>query len=91
MNTGVRDEFELMKHRIRSTHLHDNDGKEDSHLYPGEGTIDWKSSMRLMGAQREQYPLLLELKEPAGVEHPIEKAKTAVDKLIEYLNDDNEQ
>jgi sugar phosphate isomerase/epimerase len=78
----VEDQFELMKDRIRSTHLHDNDGEEDQHLFPGEGTIDWSHAMRLLESRRDQYPLLLELREPAAEPHPIEQAKRAIDELI---------
>jgi sugar phosphate isomerase/epimerase len=27
--------------RLRTTHVHDNDGRQDTHLPPGHGTIDW--------------------------------------------------
>ena len=49
-----------MKTRIRSTHIHDNDGKEDKHLFPFAargGTIDWPQTIRLLSSRREQYPL----------------------------------
>ena len=55
-----------MKKRIRSTHVHDNDGKNDSHLLPlvtEGGTIDWKKTMELLRSGGDQYPLVLELKE----------------------------
>jgi len=78
----VDQQFELMKERIRSTHLHDNDGREDQHCYPGQGNIDWPRAMQLLGSRPEQYPLLLELKEPAGVEHPIEEAKRSIDGVL---------
>src|SRR6185312_1403571 len=45
MNEGVEAAYNLMKDRIRSTHIHDNNGKEDKHLFPflnEGGTIDWK-------------------------------------------------
>ncbi|MBV9158492.1 MAG: sugar phosphate isomerase/epimerase, partial [Acidobacteriaceae bacterium] len=71
---GIEAEFELMKERIRSTHIHDNDGNSDLHLFPGEGSIDWSEAMRLLGSRLGQYPLLLELREPNGMEHPIEEA-----------------
>ncbi|MBV9612266.1 MAG: sugar phosphate isomerase/epimerase [Acidobacteriaceae bacterium] len=81
---GALDEqFELMKPRIRSTHIHDNDGREDQHLFPGEGSIDWQRAMRLLTARPDQYPLLLELKEPVGVDHPIDLAKRSMDELTE--------
>lgn len=34
MNEGVDTAYRLLKGRIRSTHIHDNNGKEDSHLFP---------------------------------------------------------
>ena len=66
MNEGIAAAFETLKGRIHSTHLHDNDGKEDSHLWPffsAGGTIDWKATMRLLRSHPEECPLLLELRE----------------------------
>ena len=66
MDEGVEHAFNLMKDRIRSTHVHDNDGKDDTHLFPlvaEGGTIDWKKTMELLRSRGDQYPLLLELKE----------------------------
>jgi len=87
MARGVESEFELMKERIRSTHLHDNDGRDDSHLYPGQGTIDWARGMRLLASRPEQYPLLLELREQPGMEHPIPEAKRKLDEISKFTND----
>src|SRR5580700_8560758 len=64
MAEGVEAAFSVMKARIRSTHIHDNDGQADKHLFPliGEGgTIDWKTTMDLLRTRADQYPLLLEL------------------------------
>ena len=85
LSHGIEDQFERMKERIRSTHLHDNDGKNDGHLVPGKGTMDWSKAMELMGSRRDQYPLLLELKEPAGMEYPIIEAKRVMDELVSRL------
>ena len=63
---GVEAAFNLMKERIRSTHIHDNDGKADSHLFPligAGGSIDWNKTMDLLRTRADQYALLLELKE----------------------------
>lgn len=30
---------------IRTTHIHDNHGQKDEHLWPGDGTIDWAQTM----------------------------------------------
>jgi sugar phosphate isomerase/epimerase len=84
----LESEFEQMKSRIRSTHIHDNDGKEDAHLFPGEGSIDWKQAMKLLRAAKPELPLVLELKEPAGMEQIVAEAKKAADKLAEIDTDE---
>ena len=85
MSHGIEDQFGRMQERIRSTHLHDNDRKNDEHLFPGKGTIDWGKAMELIGSRRDQYPLLLELREPVGMEHPITEAKRVADELMSRL------
>ncbi|HZS54427.1 MAG TPA: sugar phosphate isomerase/epimerase family protein [Bryobacteraceae bacterium] len=82
MTGQMLDEFELMKPRIRSTHIHDNNGEEDQHLFPGKGTIDWSKAMQTLASRAEQYPLMLELREPPDMEHPIEEAKRAAEDLL---------
>ena len=83
MNEGIEKAFNLMKDSIRSTHVHDNGGKEDSHLFPflsEGGTIDWKNAMRLLRSREAQYPLLLELKEQPGTV-PLDSVKEIFDRL----------
>ncbi|MEO8595534.1 MAG: TIM barrel protein [Candidatus Solibacter sp.] len=86
MATGVEAEFELMKERIRSTHVHDNNGVDDIHLVPlaenaeDRGTIDWKRTMELLRSRQDQYPLLLELKD-RGNPHLLDSAIQAFDRL----------
>lgn len=66
IGAGIENEFDIMKERIRSTHVHDNDGQTDKHLFPllaEGGTIDWKKTMSLLHSREDQYPLVLELKE----------------------------
>jgi sugar phosphate isomerase/epimerase len=84
MNEGVEAAFNLMKDRIRSTHIHDNNGKDDIHLFPmmsEGGTIDWKNAMKLLRSRENQYPLLLELKERADIPNPLETVKEIFDRL----------
>jgi len=84
MEKGVEAAFELMKEHIRSTHLHDNNGKDDGHLLPTmskEGTIDWKSAMKLLRSREGQYPLMLELKDHGDLPHPLETALEIFDRL----------
>lgn len=84
LNEGVQTAFNIMKDRIRSTHLHDNNGKEDQHLFPltaTGGTIDWKWAIAQLASRADQYPLLLELKEVPDMAHPIESASAVFDEF----------
>jgi len=74
---GIENEWRLMSDRVRSTHVHDNDGKNDNHRYPflGEdGNVDWRKTMSLLREYPGQYPLLLELREVPGIHQSIESA-----------------
>jgi len=59
---GVVQAFEIMKPLIRSTHLHDNAGNSDDHLWPGDGTVNWEETMNLLRSAPQVPPLLLEIK-----------------------------
>jgi sugar phosphate isomerase/epimerase len=84
MNEGVGAAFEIMKDRIRSTHVHDNNGIEDLHLPPllsEAGSIDWQQTMKLLRSRADQYPLLLELRETPGMPQPLEDVGRIFEKL----------
>ena len=63
---GVAQSFEKLKDRIRSTHVHDNAKDRDSHLWPGEGNIDWKEAVELLRTAPQVPPLLLEIESVEG-------------------------
>ena len=50
-----------------TTHLHDNDGKEDQHRFPGEGTIDWRGFAAAYRALNCKASIMLECKPPEDV------------------------
>ena len=84
IGAGIENEFEIMKDRIRSLHVHDNNGVEDQHLFPmvEGGTIDWAHTMDLLRSSRpNQYPLLLELREVSEMAHPLSEMNRVFDKL----------
>ncbi len=86
LKEGVSTAYTILKGRIRSTHIHDNDGKEDSHLFPffsQGGSIDWKQTMELLRTGAAQYPLLLELRELP--EFPFPQSLETVKEIFERL------
>lgn len=46
--------------RLASTHVHDNDGKQDSHKIPGSGIVDWSSWITALDEIGYGGPVMLE-------------------------------
>jgi sugar phosphate isomerase/epimerase len=91
---GVEAAFEQMAPRIRSTHLHDNNGQQDLHYFPffePAGTIDWTRTIRLLRTRPNQYPLLLELREVPDKADPLREAKHILDRFCEIPEHDEDQ
>jgi len=78
--SDVSQAFETLKNYIHSTHVHDNAKDKDSHLWPGNGSIDWKQAMELLRSAPHSPPLLMEIEENDKV-NPVEKMGEAFGKL----------
>jgi len=72
--------FETVKNLVYSTHIHDNNKLDDSHLWPGAGTLDWKQTMELLRSAPQKPPLLLEIAEDEKI-NPVEKMGETFGKL----------
>lgn len=84
ISDGFEAAWTRMQDRVRSTHIHDNDGTNDVHYFPFSsqgGTIDWPRAMRLLKSHPTQYPLLLELREYEGLTNPVQAAREVFDRL----------
>jgi sugar phosphate isomerase/epimerase len=84
IHEGVETAFAIMRDRIRSTHIHDNNGTDDGHLFPllaEGGSIDWKSAMAALRTRPDQYPLLLEPREAPEFAHALDAVTEAFEKL----------
>jgi sugar phosphate isomerase/epimerase len=66
MMSSVKQAFGVLQDRIRSTHIHDNNKDRDSHLWPGNGTIDWNEAVSLLRTAPHVPPLLLEIEHGEG-------------------------
>jgi len=80
MMNSIPEAFEILRNHICSTHVHDNDRMKDLHLWPGQGTINWKEAMELLRSAPQRPPLLLELGEDVKV-NPLDKLGETFDKL----------
>ncbi|MDZ7638887.1 MAG: sugar phosphate isomerase/epimerase [Bryobacterales bacterium] len=84
MMEGFDEAFDLLQDRIRSLHVHDNNGQDDKHLFPRVhegGTVDWQRTMTKLRALPESVPLLLELKEDPGMANPLDRVKEVFEEL----------
>lgn len=61
LGAGVQETFEQLKNQIRSTHVHDNDRSADTHLWPGDGNIDWAEAVALLRSAPLVPALLMEI------------------------------
>lgn len=57
---GIRNAFDILGPRIVEVHVHDNHGMRDEHLWPGEGSIDWKSTQELLSTLKADPLCMLE-------------------------------
>jgi sugar phosphate isomerase/epimerase len=78
--SDVPQAFETVKSYIRSTHVHDNAKDRDSHLWPGNGSIDWKEAMELLRSSPNTPPILLEIEGEDKI-NPADKMGEAFRKL----------
>lgn len=83
----VADAIETVAEHLITTHVHDNRGKNDEHLVPFEGRINW--DMALMTMQKVGYDgtYLMELANtgsPADVLQKARAARTRFEKLMAY-------
>lgn len=90
---GIENEWDFMKERVKSTHVHDNDGKNDNHRYPflgSDGSVKWPKVMNLLRERQDQYPLLLELREVPELPKAIEAAGEVFRRLEDLPTFDEE-
>lgn len=65
---SVHQAFDVLASRIRSTHVHDNHHDRDSHLWPGDGGIDWNQTMELLRTAPHVPALLMEIEGGEGMD-----------------------
>ena len=80
LDGDVKEAFHLLKDRIASTHLHDNNGETDEHRFPFEGGIAWEPLIGDLQSSAGEVPLLLEARSTA---RSIEEIPASLDKAAE--------
>ncbi len=66
MSEGIGAAIGILGGRIASLHVHDNHGIKDEHLWPGEGSIDWKATAQALHALTPAPAAVLEISPALG-------------------------
>ncbi len=61
ITVGVAEAISRLGKRIAEVHVHDNHGFKDEHLWPGEGTIDWRATSTALWGTPTPPPAVLEI------------------------------
>ncbi|WP_406696098.1 sugar phosphate isomerase/epimerase family protein [Singulisphaera sp. Ch08] len=72
LSLDLGSETKAAGHWLRTTHVHDNNGRHDTHQPPGLGTIDWHAWGRALDEIEYRGPIMLECvrhlrKDPASI------------------------
>lgn len=61
MNGHAPSALEACLDVVAYVHVHDNDGRSDSHMIPGDGSLPWDEMQPLLSSLPENTPAMLEL------------------------------
>ncbi len=83
LGDGVPAALSELNPHIRSSHIHDNKGDKDTHLWPGDGTINWDETFTGLKSAPQTPAGVLEIHYSLGdsVEAVGEKAKQTFAKI----------
>ncbi len=81
--SSIPEAFATLQDRIMSTHVHDNHGDRDAHLWPGDGSIDWKATLALLRTAPHQPPLMMEINgdDKPNVEQRVSQAISKLEQI----------
>jgi sugar phosphate isomerase/epimerase len=84
---GAPEAAEALAGYVVGTHLHDNRGREDSHLVPFDGTIDWPLTLMELSKIGYTGPLMFELPDHGDATRVLERAVGARRRLQAILDE----
>ncbi len=79
LGEGVAPALESLSPRLLSSHIHDNHGERDEHLWPGDGTIDFPPAIAALRNAPKKPAGVLEIHHSLGADpqQVVERAKKA--------------
>jgi sugar phosphate isomerase/epimerase len=61
ITVGIPEAIAVLGPRVVSLHVHDNHGMKDEHLWPGDGTVDWPATTKLLSELPKPPAAVLEI------------------------------
>jgi sugar phosphate isomerase/epimerase len=83
----VADAIEVTAEHLVTTHVHDNTRRDDSHLVPYQGTIDWAGALMSMRKIGYDGTYMMELANTGNVTAVLEEARRARQRIERALAD----
>jgi sugar phosphate isomerase/epimerase len=84
---GAPEAAEALSGHVITTHVHDNDGRDDIHLVPFQGTIDWPMTLMAMWKIGYQGPLVFEVADHGDAARVLARTVGARSRLQAILKD----
>ncbi len=84
---GAPEAVEALSGHVMTTHVHDNDGTNDIHLVPFEGTIDWIETLTAMWKIGYAGPYIFEVADRGDARGALQRTVGARTRLQAILND----
>ena len=81
----VADAVEMVAEHIITTHVHDNHQRDDEHLVPYRGTIDWDQALVTMQKIGYEGTYLMELASIGDAASVLEDARRAKERFVRTL------
>ena len=81
------DIIETVAEHLITVEVHDNQGRNDDHLVPFDGTVDWPGAVTSLQKVGYEGPLMFELTPRGPAKETLVRAKKAREKLERLLSD----
>jgi len=79
------DAIETVSEHLVTTHVHDNRGRNDDHLIPFEGTIDWPAALTAIQKVGYEGPLMFEIAAHGSPKETLQHAQKARQRMERLL------
>jgi sugar phosphate isomerase/epimerase len=87
LDGDVIDAVETVSEHLIATHVHDNRGRNDEHLLPFDGTIDWAGTLLALQKIGYEGPFTFEIAPNGSTRETLARAKSARQRIESIMAD----